>query len=195
MSLYEVLLVVYLIVALILIGLVLIQQGKGAGMGASFGSGASNTVFGATGSGNFMTRATAILATAFFAISLDIMQIHRSFWRQVEGTRDGIGAELAVQYDDFVHIHEAVVQHRVLVGDLGLLALPVDAHDGQASETSPAAKVWEQDVWISLVSTPPLLVKKKVEFESNLSPSLVMVKVSPDRQWPEKCHSPHPRSG
>ncbi|TDF42152.1 preprotein translocase subunit SecG [Alteromonadaceae bacterium M269] len=70
MSLYEVLLVVYLIVALMLIGLVLIQQGKGAGMGASFGSGASNTVFGATGSGNFMTRATAILATAFFAISL-----------------------------------------------------------------------------------------------------------------------------
>ncbi len=67
---YEVLLVAYLIVALLLIGFVLIQQGKGADMGASFGSGGSNTVFGSSGSGNFMTRTTAILATLFFAVSL-----------------------------------------------------------------------------------------------------------------------------
>ena len=67
---YEILLVVYLIVAIILIGFVLIQQGKGAGMGASFGSGASNTVFGASGAGNFMTRTTAILAIVFFVLSL-----------------------------------------------------------------------------------------------------------------------------
>ena len=67
---YEVLIVVYLIVALMLIGMVLIQQGKGADMGASFGAGGSNTVFGSTGSGNFMTRTTAILATLFFLISL-----------------------------------------------------------------------------------------------------------------------------
>lgn len=67
---YEMLLVVYLIVSIILVGFVLIQQGKGAGMGASFGSGASNTVFGAGGSGNFMTRTTGILATLFFVLSL-----------------------------------------------------------------------------------------------------------------------------
>jgi preprotein translocase subunit SecG len=67
---YEVLVVVYLIVALMLVGFVLIQQGKGADMGASFGSGGSNTVFGSTGSGNFLTRTTAILATLFFVISL-----------------------------------------------------------------------------------------------------------------------------
>ena len=67
---YEVLIVVYLIVALMLVGFVLIQQGKGADMGASFGSGGSNTVFGSTGSGNFLTRTTAILATLFFVISL-----------------------------------------------------------------------------------------------------------------------------
>lgn len=67
---YEILIVVYLIVALMLIGMVLIQQGKGADMGASFGGGGSNTVFGSTGSGNFMTRTTAILATLFFLISL-----------------------------------------------------------------------------------------------------------------------------
>lgn len=67
---YEILLVVYLIVAIILIGFVLIQQGKGAGMGASFGSGSSNTVFGSSGSGNFMTRTTALLAIVFFGLSL-----------------------------------------------------------------------------------------------------------------------------
>ena len=69
---YEVLLVAYLIVALLLIGFVLIQQGKGADMGASFGSGGSNTVFGSTGAGNFMTRTTGILAGLFFFISLTL---------------------------------------------------------------------------------------------------------------------------
>ena len=68
--LQEVLIVAYLIVALGLIGLVLIQQGKGADMGASFGGGGSNTVFGSSGSGNFLTRTTAILATFFFVICL-----------------------------------------------------------------------------------------------------------------------------
>ena len=73
--LYEVLLVAYLIVALLLIGFVLIQQGKGADMGASFGAGGSNTVFGSSGSGNFMTRTTGILATLFFGISLTLGNI------------------------------------------------------------------------------------------------------------------------
>lgn len=68
--LYQVLIIAYLIVALCLIGLVLIQQGKGADMGASFGAGGSNTVFGSSGSGNFLTRATTWLAIAFFVISL-----------------------------------------------------------------------------------------------------------------------------
>lgn len=69
---YEVLLIAYLVVALLLIGFVLIQQGKGADMGASFGSGGSNTVFGSSGSGNFMTRTTSILAGLFFFISLSL---------------------------------------------------------------------------------------------------------------------------
>ena len=59
-----------MIVALCLIGLVLLQQGKGADMGASFGAGSSATIFGSGGSGNFLTRATTWLAIAFFAISL-----------------------------------------------------------------------------------------------------------------------------
>ena len=67
---YEALLVVFLIVAIGLVGLIMLQQGKGADMGASFGAGASATLFGSTGSGNFMTRMTGILAALFFIISL-----------------------------------------------------------------------------------------------------------------------------
>ncbi|AIR05854.1 preprotein translocase subunit SecG [Enterobacter sp. Ap-916] len=67
---YEALLVVFLIVALGLVGLIMLQQGKGADMGASFGAGASATLFGSSGSGNFMTRMTGVLATLFFILSL-----------------------------------------------------------------------------------------------------------------------------
>jgi len=56
--------------AIAMIGLVLIQHGKGADMGASFGSGASGSLFGATGSANFLSRSTAICATVFFAATL-----------------------------------------------------------------------------------------------------------------------------
>jgi preprotein translocase subunit SecG len=65
-------LVVHILVALGMIGLILIQQGKGAEAGASFGGGASGTVFGAAGSANFMTRTTAILTTIFFVTSLTL---------------------------------------------------------------------------------------------------------------------------
>ncbi len=56
--------------AMAMIGLVLIQHGKGADMGASFGSGASGSLFGATGSANFLSRSTAICATVFFATTV-----------------------------------------------------------------------------------------------------------------------------
>ncbi len=73
---YEALLVVFLIVAIGLVGLIMLQQGKGADMGASFGAGASATLFGSSGSGNFMTRMTAVLATLFFIISLALGNIN-----------------------------------------------------------------------------------------------------------------------
>ncbi|HET6628911.1 MAG TPA: preprotein translocase subunit SecG [Woeseiaceae bacterium] len=65
-----VILMVHTLIALLIIVLVLLQRGKGADAGAAFGSGASGTVFGARGSANFFSRATAVLATAFFVSSL-----------------------------------------------------------------------------------------------------------------------------
>ncbi|MDY4594909.1 MAG: preprotein translocase subunit SecG [[Pasteurella] aerogenes] len=73
---YQALLVIYLLVAIALIGFILIQQGKGANAGASFGGGASGTVFGSAGAGNFLSRTTAILATIFFIVSLVIGNIN-----------------------------------------------------------------------------------------------------------------------
>jgi len=62
--------VLQILTALVMIGLVLIQHGKGADMGASFGSGASGSLFGATGSANFLSRSTAVCAAVFFACTL-----------------------------------------------------------------------------------------------------------------------------
>ena len=67
---HTVFLLIHVIIAVALIALVLLQQGKGADAGAAFGSGASATVFGARGSASFLTRVTGGLATAFFITSL-----------------------------------------------------------------------------------------------------------------------------
>jgi preprotein translocase subunit SecG len=69
---YTFLIVVYVLVSVSLVGLVLIQHGKGADAGAAFGSGASGTVFGARGSANFLSRSTAWLAAVFFVLSLTL---------------------------------------------------------------------------------------------------------------------------
>ena len=71
-------LAVQLLSALAMIGLVLIQHGKGADMGASFGSGASGSLFGATGSANFLSRSTAALATVFFCCTLALAYLGNS---------------------------------------------------------------------------------------------------------------------
>ena len=63
-------LVVQMLSALAMIGLILIQQGKGADMGAAFGSGGSGSLFGATGGANFLSRTTAVLAAVFFVCTL-----------------------------------------------------------------------------------------------------------------------------
>jgi preprotein translocase subunit SecG len=78
-----------IIAALVMIGLVLIQHGKGADMGASFGSGASGSLFGATGSANFLSRSTAVCAAVFFACTLAL-----AFISNDRGARTGGGTSV-----------------------------------------------------------------------------------------------------
>jgi preprotein translocase subunit SecG len=70
--LFSLVLTVHVLVGLGVIGLVLLQHGKGADMGAAFGGGASGSLFGASGSANFLSRTTAVLATVFFMTSLGL---------------------------------------------------------------------------------------------------------------------------
>jgi preprotein translocase subunit SecG len=74
-TLFTVVIVVQVISALVIIGLVLLQHGKGADMGAAFGSGASGSLFGATGSSNFLSKMTAVAATVFFLSTLGLAYI------------------------------------------------------------------------------------------------------------------------
>ena len=83
-------LAVQLITAIAMIGLVLVQQGKGADVGASFGSGASGSLFGATGSANFLSRSTAVCATVFFVCTLALAY----FGNRDNAVRSGGGSVL-----------------------------------------------------------------------------------------------------
>lgn len=89
-----VVLVVHVLVALAVIGLVLLQHGKGADMGSGFGGGSSGSLFGASGSANFLSRATAVLATLFFLTSLGLAYLatHKP---KAGGGRDGCSEDRA----------------------------------------------------------------------------------------------------
>ena len=76
--LFSLVLTIHILVALAIIGLVLMQHGKGADMGAAFGSGASGSLFGASGSANFLSRTTGILAAVFFVTSLTLAYVASS---------------------------------------------------------------------------------------------------------------------
>lgn len=75
---FSLVLTVHILVALAIIGLVLMQHGKGADMGAAFGSGASGSLFGSSGSANFLSRTTGILAAVFFVTSLALAYVASS---------------------------------------------------------------------------------------------------------------------
>lgn len=81
---YQLILVIHVMIASVIIGLVLIQHGKGADIGAAFGSGASNTVFGSQGTGNFLFKLTGGLVLAFFVTSLLLSSIVASQYHKTE---------------------------------------------------------------------------------------------------------------
>src|SRR5437868_15469353 len=81
----NIIIVAHVVVALAIIGLVLLQHGKGADMGSGFGGGASSSLFGATGSANFLSRATAALATIFFILSLALAYLATNRTKETGG--------------------------------------------------------------------------------------------------------------
>jgi len=89
-------LVVHVLAALGVIGLVLLQHGKGADMGAAFGSGASGSLFGSTGSANFLSRTTAVLAAVFFMTSLGLAYIATHRPKASGGVMDAVKEQAPV---------------------------------------------------------------------------------------------------
>lgn len=94
---YNLVLGIHILVGISVIGLVLIQHGKGADMGAAFGSGASGSLFGASGSANFLSRATAVLAAAFFITSLSLSYIATNRPRAAGSVMDRAKVQAPVQ--------------------------------------------------------------------------------------------------
>ncbi|UIN23160.1 preprotein translocase subunit SecG [Herbaspirillum frisingense] len=91
-TLFLVVVVVQVLAALAIIGLVLLQHGKGADMGAAFGSGASGSLFGATGSSNFLSKSTAVAAGIFFVATLGLTFIGNHHVAQSGGVMDNLQA-------------------------------------------------------------------------------------------------------
>ncbi len=99
-----VLLLIHVLIAIALVALVLLQHGKGADAGAAFGSGASQTVFGSQGSGSFLTRVTAILATVFFVTSLMLAYLSTE-----QTTRSGSVTDFSIESSEINDVPDAVV--------------------------------------------------------------------------------------
>jgi len=90
---FTVVIVLHVLIALAIIGLVLLQHGKGADMGSGFGGGSSASLFGATGSANFLSRTTAVLATVFFLSSLGLAYFATNRPKAGAGILDAVKAE------------------------------------------------------------------------------------------------------
>jgi preprotein translocase subunit SecG len=115
---YSVFLGIHILIALTLIGLILLQHGKGADAGAAFGSGASSTVFGARGSATFLSRATAILAILFFSnsfflayLSTNMVEGRKSIVERVQSGTETKGAAGEMEVQD-VEIKEVKPQEK-----------------------------------------------------------------------------------
>ena len=96
----QIILVVHVLIAIAIVGLILLQQGKGADMGASFGGGGSQTLFGASGGGNVLTRATAILATLFFVSSFGLAIIAKQKASDVSGADSLLSDQVVIESVD-----------------------------------------------------------------------------------------------
>ncbi|MBK7081246.1 MAG: preprotein translocase subunit SecG [Betaproteobacteria bacterium] len=98
MAIFEtVLLILHILVAVAICGFVLLQHGKGADMGAAFGSGSSGSVFGSAGSANFLSRSTAALATVFFLSSLALTWYGASKSAPRDVMQEGVMGKIPVQ--------------------------------------------------------------------------------------------------
>lgn len=110
---YTIVLAIHLILAVVLIGIVLMQHGKGADAGAAFGSGASSTVFGARGAASFLGRLTGILGVAFFVTSLTLAIMAGTFGSSDDSVIDRIESDSLMEEDTMPPVPEDAAGGRI----------------------------------------------------------------------------------
>jgi len=140
---FSFLLVVQILVSVSIIALVMLQHGKGADMGAAFGSGSSGTVFGARGSGSFLTRATGILAAIFF---INCILIASPLLRNTERTGGGVADQLEqqVQQQQQQQQAERAAVDIPEVPSAAAVETAVEAEPAAATEAAQSAPAVEQ---------------------------------------------------
>ena len=130
---FSALLILQVVLGLSIIGLVLLQQGKGADMGAAFGAGSAGTVFGARGGGSFLTRTTAILAAGFF---LNSILLSSPLVRNVQDPNASVTERVAApQASDIPAVEETVQEEVVDLPPADLPDVPERSEEA-ASETA-----------------------------------------------------------
>jgi len=133
--LYNIILVALVTVSVVLIGLILIQHGKGAEAGAAFGGGASGTVFGSEGSGSFLTKATGILAALFFILSLSLAYIAAQQSKQATATEDEFAPAIQQQQvESDIPIAETA-EESTTVSDVPVAEVPVSEETPSVPKT------------------------------------------------------------
>jgi len=141
---FSALLILQVLLGLSIIGLVLLQQGKGADMGAAFGAGSAGTVFGARGGGSFLTRTTAILAAGFF---LNSVLLSSPLVRNVQDPNASVTERVAPpQKSDVPAVEETVQEEAVDVSPTDLPDVPEQSEQAspEAVQDLPPADVQEQ---------------------------------------------------
>ena len=138
-SMQTTILIIHTLIALGIIALVLIQRGKGADAGAAFGSGASGTVFGSQGSTSFFSRATAVLATAFFATSLTLAYMSSQRSGAPESLLEGLPESAVIEEQSPVALPSADGVPALEVDEVAPAADDTDvpALDMEPSEEAP----------------------------------------------------------
>ncbi|MDX1692773.1 MAG: preprotein translocase subunit SecG [Ketobacteraceae bacterium] len=142
-----VLLIGLVVIALAIIGLVLLQQGKGADMGASFGSGASQTLFGSQGSGNFLTKSTWTLSFVFFGVCLGLAMIARDKAEnagKIDFVETTAVEEVVVEESEIPAVEESAEDSDLPVAEDAPAESDVSAA-GSEAESAPAAEAMQSE--------------------------------------------------
>ena len=141
---FSALLILQVVLGLSIIGLVLLQQGKGADMGAAFGAGSAGTVFGARGGGSFLTRTTAILAAGFF---LNSILLSSPLVRNVQDPNASVTERVSAPQTDVPAVEEITQEEVVDLPPADLPDVPVQSEEAAAEpaqDLPPADDVPEQ---------------------------------------------------